>query len=66
MIRRPDGFGAFQFATLAGLRATQLARGCAPRVIGGHNTASIAQMEVAAGKIEAAVTTVIVTPDRRL
>jgi len=32
MVKRPDGMNAFEFAVLSGLRATQLYRGCTPRV----------------------------------
>lgn len=47
MINRPDDIGAFKFAVLASLRAAQLSRGCAPRVLGDHCVAVTAQMEVA-------------------
>lgn len=53
MINRPDGIGAFKFATLASLRAAQLCRGCLPRVEGGHSVAVTAQMEVAGGAVAA-------------
>jgi DNA-directed RNA polymerase subunit K/omega len=43
--------GAFEFAVLAGLRAAQLQSGCLPRVEGGRAVTSIAQMEVAQGKV---------------
>jgi DNA-directed RNA polymerase subunit K/omega len=55
MVRCPMGLGKFEFAILAGLRATQLSKGCAPRVTRGHNTAATAQMEVAQGKVRAAM-----------
>ena len=51
MIQRPDGLGVFEFAVLASLRASQLCRGCQPRVDGDHNVAVTAQMEVAGGII---------------
>ena len=49
MIQRPTGFGAFEFAVLSSLRATQLRRGCLPRVDGAHTVAVTAQLEVAQG-----------------
>ena len=54
MIHRPDGMGAFTFVVLASLRATQLIRGCLPRIDGDHTIAVTAQMEVARGAISAA------------
>ena len=63
-MRRPDGFGAFQFAVLAGLRAKQLAHGCAPRVKAAHSIASTAQLEVAERKVEAASSTTLVPAKR--
>ena len=53
MIHRPDGMGAFTFVVLASLRATQLTRGCLPRIDGDHTIAVMAQMEVARGAIAA-------------
>jgi hypothetical protein len=53
MVRRPVGFGAFEFAVLAGLRAVQLSRGCLPRVdTGSHKLITTAQMEVAQHMVE--------------
>jgi DNA-directed RNA polymerase subunit K/omega len=51
MVRRPAGSGAFEFAIVAGLRAAQLMRGCAPRVVAAHKMITTAQLEVAAGKV---------------
>jgi hypothetical protein len=51
MIQRPAGFGTFQFAVMAALRAAQLMRGCLPKVEGLHTVAVTAQLEVAQGKI---------------
>jgi DNA-directed RNA polymerase subunit K/omega len=51
VVHRPIEINAFEFVVLAGLRATQLAQGCTPRVTGLHKVTVIAQMEVAAGKI---------------
>jgi DNA-directed RNA polymerase subunit K/omega len=42
---------AFEFAVLAGLRASQLTRGCTPRVDGSVKRAVIAQREIAEGKV---------------
>jgi DNA-directed RNA polymerase subunit K/omega len=43
--------GAYQFVTLAALRAAQLMKGCRPRVDGTHKAIIIAQLEVAEGKV---------------
>jgi hypothetical protein len=51
MIQRPNGIGVFEFAVLAGLRASQLVRGCAPRIDGTHTVAMTAQLEVAGGMV---------------
>lgn len=50
-IRCPVTIGRFEFVVLATLRATQLMRGCLPRIGGVHKATVIAQAEVAAGKI---------------
>jgi len=51
MVKRPDGMNAFEFAVLSGLRATQLHRGCTPRVPRSEKVAVTAQHEVAQRKI---------------
>jgi DNA-directed RNA polymerase subunit K/omega len=51
MVKRPDGMNAFEFAVLAGLRATQLHRGCSPRVTPSEKVTVTAQHEVAQRKI---------------
>ena len=52
MVKRPAGFGAFEFAVIAGLRAVQLSAGCTPRVeTGAHKLIITAQMEVAQHKV---------------
>jgi DNA-directed RNA polymerase subunit K/omega len=53
MIQPPPGMSAFQFVTLASLRAAQLQRGCLPRVDGDgtHKATVIAQVEVAEGRV---------------
>jgi DNA-directed RNA polymerase subunit K/omega len=43
--------GAFEFVVVAALRATQLTRGCRPKVEGDHATAVLARREVAEGKV---------------
>ena len=58
MIQRPDGLGVFEFAVLASLRASQLCRGCQPRVDGDHSVAVTAQMEVAGGIVMSVPATV--------
>jgi len=50
-MQRPAGIGAFQFVILASLRATQLMRGCLPRIEGVHKNTVIAQLEVAQGMV---------------
>jgi DNA-directed RNA polymerase subunit K/omega len=42
---------AFEFVVVASLRAAQLMRGCTPRVDGTGKAVTIAQREVAAGKV---------------
>ena len=51
MIQRPSDMGKFQFVVLASLRAVQLTRGCTPRVTGIHKRTTMAQLEVAEGKV---------------
>jgi len=58
VIQRPDGLGVFEFAVLASLRASQLCRGCQPRVDGDHSVAVTAQMEVAGGIVMSVPATV--------
>ena len=60
MIQRPIGMGGFEFVVLATLRATQLIRGCLPKVDGGHKKTITAQMEVAAGKVTRLLTPPVV------
>jgi len=54
LIKRPDGMNAFEFAVLSGLRATQLKRGCTPRVPPSEKIAVTAQHEVAERQVVAA------------
>ena len=51
LIRRPDGIGGFEFAVLASLRASQLMRGCTPKVDGDHSVAVTALLEVSNGSV---------------
>jgi DNA-directed RNA polymerase subunit K/omega len=51
MVKRPDGMNAFEFSVLSGLRASQLQRGCAPRVSQSEKVAVTAQHEVAELKV---------------
>ena len=51
MVTRPPTFNAYEFAVTASLRAHQLMAGCVPQMSGDHNAATMAQMEVASGKI---------------
>jgi hypothetical protein len=43
--------GVFEFCCLAALRATQLGRGCLPKVDGEHKLAVTALLEIEAGKV---------------
>lgn len=51
MVRRPDGFSAFEFSVLSGLRVAQLNRGCTPRVPRSEKLTVTAQQEIAERKI---------------
>jgi len=42
---------AFEYVVVSVLRAQQLVRGCIPHLDGVHKATTMAQMEVAAGKI---------------
>ena len=53
MITRPSGTSGFTFSKLSALRAAQLMRGCIARVPPGHKHTITAQLEVAAGKVQA-------------
>ena len=43
---------AFEFVTIAGARARQLLKGCAPRTGGSEKLVRLAQKEVREGKVE--------------
>jgi DNA-directed RNA polymerase subunit K/omega len=59
VVQRPVELNAFEFAVLAGLRASQLARGCTPRVKCSNKIAVTAQMEVAERKVVRDVNVVV-------
>ena len=63
MIQRPACFGKFEFAVMASLRASQLTRGCLPRVEGGHTVAVTAQLEIAEGKVPLASAAPVAAPE---
>jgi DNA-directed RNA polymerase subunit K/omega len=50
-VLRPARFNAYEFVVIAALRAKQLLAGCTPRLDGDHSAATMAQMEVAAGRV---------------
>ena len=51
MVTRPAHLNPYEFAVVSGLRAHQLMDGCLPRIDGAHNATTMAQMEVASGKV---------------
>ena len=51
MVSRPSHFNAYEFVVISSLRAKQLLSGCVPRVEGDHTASTMAQMEVAGGKV---------------
>jgi DNA-directed RNA polymerase subunit K/omega len=51
MVTRPVHLNAYEFVVLSALRAQQLLAGCTPRLEGEHSAATMAQMEVAAGRV---------------
>ena len=51
MVIRPAQLSAYEFVVVAALRAQQLLAGCTPLLPGEHSAATMAQMEVAAGRI---------------
>lgn len=62
MITRPANWNAFEFAVIASLRAQQLLAGCIPRVAGEHSASTMAQMEVADGRVARANNPDVVEP----
>lgn len=51
MVNRPVHLNAYEFVAVSALRAQQLLAGCVARVEGEHSAATMAQMEVAAGRV---------------
>jgi DNA-directed RNA polymerase subunit K/omega len=51
MVSRPPRLKAYEFAVVSALRAHQLMGGCRPRLDGHHKATTMAQMEVADGKV---------------
>jgi DNA-directed RNA polymerase subunit K/omega len=51
MVIRPVHLNAYEFVVVAAHRAKQLLAGCTPRLEGDHSVATMAQMEVAAGRV---------------
>jgi DNA-directed RNA polymerase subunit K/omega len=51
MVARPTHLNAYEFVAVAALRAHQLMDGCVPHLAGEHKATTMAQMEVAAGKV---------------
>ena len=51
MIARPIHMNPYEFVAVASLRAQQLLAGCTPRLEGEHSATTMAQMEVAAGRV---------------
>ena len=63
MIQRPVGVNAFEFAVVSGLRAAQLTRGCLPRIEGTHKHTVTAQLEVAAGRVQRDIDSILARVD---
>jgi hypothetical protein len=51
MMVRPSDMGQFEFVRIIALRATQLIRGCTPRVPASSKVTTTARREVASGKV---------------
>jgi DNA-directed RNA polymerase subunit K/omega len=51
LVARPPAFNAYEFVVIASLRAKQLLSGSVPRIEGDHSASTMAQMEVAGGKV---------------
>ena len=51
VVTRPTHLNAYEFVTVSALRAKQLLAGCTPHLEGDHTPATMAQMEVAAGRV---------------
>jgi DNA-directed RNA polymerase subunit K/omega len=62
MVIRPSTVNAYEFVVVSALRAHQLIAGCVPHVEGHHNAATMAQMEVASGKVAGMTPVVVARP----
>lgn len=51
MVARPIGLNPYEFAVVSALRTHQLMHGCVPQLGGEHKATTMAQMEVASGKV---------------
>ena len=51
MVTRPVHLNAYEFVVVSALRAQQLLAGCTPRIEGDHAAATMAQLEVASGRV---------------
>jgi DNA-directed RNA polymerase subunit K/omega len=51
MVVRPIHLNAYEFVVVSALRAQQLLGGCVPRIEGDHGPSTMAQMEVARGRV---------------
>ena len=51
MVVRSSSVNMYEFVVVSALRTHQLMNGCTPRVGGEHKATTVAQMEVAAGKV---------------
>jgi len=51
MTIRPAHLNAYEFVVVSALRAQQLIAGCTPRLPGIHAATTMAQMEVAGGRV---------------
>ena len=51
VVSRPAHLNPYEFVAVSALRAQQLLAGCTPRLEGDHSPATMAQMEVAAGRV---------------
>ena len=52
MSNRNEAPGRFEFVVVAGARAHQLLKGCAPKTTGSEKLVKLAQKEVKEGKVE--------------
>jgi DNA-directed RNA polymerase subunit K/omega len=62
MVPRPATYNPYEFVTVSALRAKQLLAGCTPRLEGQHSPATMAQMEVAAGRVAKADAAAVESP----